>query len=101
MRIPPYYEKYYTTSGTQLVLGFLHTHTVVIVLEQYARAFRAHLLGLTAGLPCVHPRSVVQRVANRVIGDRLAVVTGQLVLPVGIAIDVEDRLNRRSDCARG
>ena len=73
---------------------------IVVILERYARTFRIHLLELAASLPCVRPCPVVQRIANRVVGDRLAVVTGQLVLPVAVAVDVEDRLNCRSDCAR-
>ena len=76
----------------RLLHDLLHAHTVMIILERYVRAFRAHLLQLAAGLPCVRPRPVVQRIANRVIGDRLAVVTGQLVLPVAVAVDVGNRL---------
>ena len=84
-----------------LLHDLLHTHAVVIVLERYARTLRAHLLQLAAGLPRVRPRPIVQRVANRIVGDRLAIVTGQLVFPVAVAVDVGDRFNRRSDCARG
>ena len=73
----------------------------MIVLERYARAFRVHLLELAASLPCVRPLPVVQRIANRVIGNRLTVVRRQFILPVAVAIDVGDRLNRRSDCVRG
>ena len=75
----------------RLLYDLLHTHAIVVILERYVRAFRAHLLQLAAGLPCVRPRPVVQRIANRVIGDRLAVVAGQLVLPVAVAVDVQRR----------
>ena len=85
----------------RLLHDLLHAHTIVIVLERYARTFRTHLLQLAAGLPRVRPRPIVQRVANRIVGDRLAIVTGQLVFPVAVAVDVGDRFNRRSDCARG
>ena len=76
----------------RLFHDLLRPQAVMIVLERYARTFRTHLLQLAAGLPCVRPRPVVQRIANRVIGDRLAVVTGQLVLPVAVAVDVGNRL---------
>ena len=84
-----------------LLYDLLHAYTVVIVLERYARTFRAHLLQLAAGLPCVRPRPIIGRIADCIVGDCLAVVAGQLVLPVAVAIDVRNRLNRRSDCARG
>ena len=70
-------------------------------IRDSARTFRAHLLELTADLPRVCPCSIVQRITNRVVGDRLTVVRRQFILPVAVAIDVGDRLNRRSDCARG
>ena len=40
-------------------------------------------------------------VANRVVGDRLTVVAGQLVLPVAVAVDVGDRFKRCPDRACG
>ena len=85
----------------RLLHDLLNTHTVVIVLERYTRTFRAHLLQLAASLPCVRPRPIIGRIANRIVGNRLAVVTGQLVLPVEIAIDVGDRFNRRAHRTRG
>ena len=102
MCLPGRFEQRFGRSpGTQLFLGFLHTQTVIIVLERYARALCAHLLQLAAGLPRVRPRPIIGQVANRVVGDRLAVVRCQFILPVAVAVDVRNRLNRRSDCARG
>ena len=49
---------------------------------RHARAFRAHLFELLASFPNVAPSSVVSRIADCVVGDRLAVVAGQLVLLV-------------------
>ena len=76
----------------RLLHDLLHAHAVVIILERYARAFRAHLLELAACFPSVAPRSVVGRVADCIVGNRLAIVAGQLVLPVAVAVDVGDRL---------
>ena len=61
---------------------------MVLILERYARAFRAHLLELTVRLPRVCPSSVIGRIADCVVDNRLDVVRRQLILPVGIAVGV-------------
>ena len=68
----------------RLFHDLLHAHAIVVILERYARAFRTYLLELAARFPSVVPRSVVQRIADCVVGDRLTVVAGQLVLPVAM-----------------
>ena len=85
----------------RLLHDLLHAHAVVIILERYARAFRAHLLELATRFPSVAPRPVVGRVADCIVGNRLAVIAGQLVLPVAVAVGVGNCLNRRADCTRG
>ena len=85
----------------RLLHDLLNTHTVVIVLERYARTLRAHLLQLAAGLPRVRPRPIIGRITDCIVGDRLTVVRRQFVLPVAVAVDVGDRFNCRVHRTRG
>ena len=45
---------------------------------------------LSAMPPCIRPRSVIQRIANAVVGDGLAVIGRQLIAPVAVAVGVGD-----------
>ena len=49
-----------------------HSQTIVVILEMDGRAALGHLLQLAARLPLISPRSIGQRIANRVVGDALA-----------------------------
>ena len=72
----------------------LDSHTVVIVLEVQRPVLSNHLLQLAACRPGECPCTVVQRIANGVVGNGGTVVRGQLVLPIRITIGVRNRLNR-------
>ena len=80
---------------------FLNTQTVVVVLEGQGLIFAGHLLQLATNRPFVRPASIVQRIADCVVGNGSAVVRRQLILPVGIAIDIRNSLNRRTQRASG
>ena len=51
------------------------------------------------GFPSIRPAIVGQRVADGVVGDGMAIVARQLVLPVGVGIGIGHGLLRR-DCAQ-
>ena len=72
--------------------GLLRPQAVVVIAELNRRSRFAHLPQLSSRAPGVGPRAVVQRVADLVIGDALPVVARQLVLPVGVAVDIGHRL---------
>ena len=59
------------------------------------------MLKLAAVLPGVGPGAVGERIANSVVGDRDAVVGGELVLPVGIAVGVRHGFQRSAHSAGG
>lgn len=59
------------------------------------------MLKLAAHLPRVCPSPIVQRIADGIVGDCLAVIAGQHVLPVAVAVDVRDRFNRRAHYSHG
>ena len=70
---------------------FLRPQAIVVVLELHGHAGFAHLRELAALLPSVHPRAVRKRVTNGVVGDRIAIVGGQLVLPVAVRVRVGNK----------
>ena len=72
-----------------------------VVEEGGGGAGLGHLLELAAFLPSVRPGAVIGGIANGVVGNSGAVVSGHLVLPVGIAIGVGDRLENRAQVAGG
>ena len=87
--------------GDHAVDRFPHPQTVGIVSKGGGGRAVGHLLQLPALLPCVRPRAVAQGIANRVVGNGRAVVGGQLVLPVGIAVSIRDRLEHVAHAAGG
>ena len=80
--------------AVQAVLGnargarrrLLQPHAVLIIIEVNRVAVLNHVLQLAALAPSVRPSVVLQRIANRVIGDDLAVERGQFILPVCVAV---------------
>ena len=78
-----------------------HTQPIVVVFELHGCAGLRHLLELAACIPGIRPRSVIQRISNGVVGNGFAVVAGQLVLPVGITIDIGNGLLRTAQRAGG
>ena len=74
--------------GDHVVEPLAHAQTLGVVNKAGGGAGLAHLLELVAVLPGVGPGAVAGGIANGVVGDRHAVVGGELVLPVGFAIGV-------------
>ena len=74
----------------------LRPQAVVVVLELHGHAALAHLLELAALLPGVRPSPIIERVANGVVGDRLPVIRGQLVLPVAVRVRIGNGVYRRA-----
>ena len=82
--------------AVQAVLGnargarrrLLQAHAVLIIIEINRVAVLNHVLQLAALAPSVCPSVVLQRIADRVIGNGLAIERSQLVLPVGIAVRI-------------
>ena len=60
-----------------------------------------YLLQLPARLPLVAPSAIVQRIADCVIRDGLAIVGRQLVLPVVVRVGVQDGIMRHPRRSRG
>lgn len=97
--------------------GRVHTHTPSIAprgLQHRAAllirarlcaflqvGFYVYLLQLPARLPLVAPPAIVQRVANGVIRDGLAIVGCQLVLPITVRIRIQDGIMRHPLRPRG
>ena len=79
----------------------LDTHAVVVVLEGQCLSFSAHPLQLSAGLPLICPHTIIQRIANGIVGDGLAIVAGQLVLPITVTIRIRDSLLRTAQRTGG
>ena len=69
-------------------LGYLllRAQTIVIVGKLHRHTRFAHLLELAAFLPGVRPRTVIERIADSVVSNRLPIVRRQLVLPVVIRV---------------
>ena len=72
----------------------LDTHTVMVVLEGERLSVTAHLLELATNRPFIGPSAVVQRIPDCVISNGSAIVCGQLILPIRIAISIRDSFNR-------
>ena len=60
----------------------LDTHTVVVVFEGQRLSVAGHLLELATCRPGKCPCAIIGRIANRIVGNGLAVVGGELVLPI-------------------
>ena len=87
--------------GDHTVDGLLYPQALGVVHKAGGGAALAHLLQLTVVLPGVGPGAVGERIANGVVGDRRAIVLGQLVFPVAVPVRIGDRLKDRAHCARG
>ena len=95
--------------AVQAVLGnacgarrrLLQAHAVFIIIEINRVAVLNHVLQLAALAPSVRPSVVLQRIADRVIGNGLAIERGQLILPVGVAVSVGVRMHRSAQRAGG
>lgn len=88
-------------AGGHVVYDLLGSQAVVVVGELRVGAGLYHAVKHAARLPGKRPAVVGQRIANGIVGDRLAVDGGHLVLPVRIAVDVAHGLRRRAQRARG
>ena len=76
-------------SGAKAGAGLLGAQTILIVFEGNGLSGFAHRSQLLPMLPGISPRSVIQRVANRVIRNAVPVEGCQLVTPRrGVAIGV-------------
>ena len=89
--------------GSHTVLGhnLLRAQTVVVVLELDRRTVLAHLAQLSASASGVAPDTIIQRIADSVIGDALTVVRSQFILPVGITIAIRNGFQCSADSSRG
>lgn len=83
------------------VVGSLGSQPVCIVGIDPSRAAIGHRYQLTAMLPSIRPRAVTERIADLVIGDGLAVISGQQVTPAGIAISIGDGIQHRTQRSDG
>ena len=72
--------------GDHVIDGLPHTQALGVVDKAGGGAALAHLPELVAVLPGVDPGAVGKRIANGVVGNRRAVVGGELVFPVVIAV---------------
>ena len=73
---------------------FLHAQAVRVVDELRRHARFLHLLQLPAVLPSVRPRSVMQRIANRIVANRISVDRRELVAPVRVTVFVGNSFQR-------
>ena len=78
--------------GDHAVDGVPDAHALGVVDEGGGDAGLAHLLELAAILPGVGPGAVAGGIANGVVGNSRAIVSGELVLTVRVAIGVVNRL---------
>ena len=76
---------------------FPDAHTVVVVLERQRLSVSGHLLELSSDCPFVRPASIIERIADCIIGNGSTVVSGQLVLPIRIAVGIRNAFQRRAD----
>ena len=69
---------------------FSIAHPIGIVGERPCSSAVGHACQLAAILPGISPDAVGQRITNRVIGDRVAIVRGQQVAPIRVGIAVNN-----------
>ena len=70
---------------------FLHAQAIRVVHKFSRHARLLHLLQLPAVLPSVRPRPVAQRIANRIIANRISVDCRELVAPVRVTASIGQR----------
>ena len=80
---------------------FLNTHTIVVVLERQRLSVAGHFPKLSADRLFVSPAAIVERIADCVVGDRSAIVSSQLILPIRVAVSMRNRLNRSAQRTGG
>ena len=73
---------------------FLHAQAVRVVDELRRHARFLHLLQLPAVLPSVRPRPVAQRIANRIVANRISVDCRELVAPVRVTVGIGNSFQR-------
>ena len=78
--------------------GLADSQAIGVVKEGGSGAGFGHLLQLAALFPGVGPGAVCERIANGIVGDGIAVVLGQLILPGGI-VGVSDGLQHGANGA--
>ena len=69
--------------GHHTIYGFLHPQPVFVVYEAGRGFTVCHAGKLSAILPSVSPLSIIQRVANLVVGNAHNINSSELVAPVG------------------
>ena len=84
-----------------IIVGRTHQPSAILIRIRNTLVFCLQSGQPAARFPVVRPRAVIQRVANGVVGNGLAIVRRQLVLPVAVRIAVRNRLQRGSQRARG
>ena len=72
--------------GDRSIHRFPYPQALGVVDERRGGAALGHLLELAAILPGVRPGAVAGGIANGVVGNRDAIVGGELVLPSGVTI---------------
>ena len=87
--------------GGRSIHRFPHAQALGVVNKAGGGAALAHLLELAAVLPGVGPGAVGERIANGVVGNGRAVIGGELVLPVAVAVGVVHRLEGGAHSAGG
>ena len=73
---------------------FLHAQAVRVVHKFRRHARPLHLLQLPAVLPSVCPRPVAQRIANRIVANRVSVDRRELVAPVRVTVGIGNSFQR-------
>lgn len=80
-------------------VGSLGSKPVCVVRIGPSRATIRHRCQLTTMLPGVGPSAITERIADLVIGDGFAVISGQQITPAGIAVGVVDCFSGCTQCS--
>ena len=87
--------------GDQPVDSFPDVQALGVVDKAGGGAGLAHLLELAAVLPGVRPGAVAGGIANGVVGNGRAIIGGELVLPVAVAVGIRHGFQRCAHSASG